>query len=246
MTRLYLDSAREGPNPVDGRLARYLRAVLRLASGAHLEVFDGRGHSFPAKVLSLDASSGLLELGPGVPRSPPRRLTVLQGVPKGDKLELVIQKATELGATAFVPLLTERCVVRLAGRERDRVARWQRIAEEASRQCGRSDVPVVHAPCGPVDGVAHLPPGDHLLVLDEEERQRTLGAAVFELLTQPAAAPAGLGIVIGPEGGLTRDEVSRLRDARGVPVTLGPLVLRTETAALAAVAVIRHLDGDLG
>jgi 16S rRNA (uracil1498-N3)-methyltransferase len=169
-------------------------------------------------------------------------LALVQGLPKGDKLEWVLQKGTELGATLFAPADTARAVVKLdEKRAAERVKRWTKIVEEAARQCGRADVPEVHPPRALLEAVASLPPGTRLLVLDEEERARPLGQAVASL---PEGDP--LALVVGPEGGLDRGEVTALAEVGGVPVTLGRRVLRTETAALAALAVLQHLRGELG
>ena len=209
-----------------------------MVPGEALEVFDGRGQAWAAWLESLDAGAAVLRLGDERRGTTRRTIVLLQGLPKGDKLELVLQKATELGVSAVWPVLTARAVARpkqdaLGARH----ARWQRIVEEAARQSGRADVPEV-APLRPLDAaVRALPPGVRLLVLDEEERAERLG---------PAAGDGAVALVVGPEGGLEREEVDALRAAGGVPVSLGPLVLRTETAGIAALAVLRHLDGLLG
>src|SRR5690606_34987193 len=122
-----------------------------------------------------------LSLGPaseGIGGAP---LTLLQGLPKGDKLEWILQKGTELGITRFWPVATVRAVVKLdAGRGESKRVRWQKIVEEAARQCGRSDVPEVGLPQPLLQAVQALPPGTRVLVLDEEERARTLSQAVAE------------------------------------------------------------------
>jgi 16S rRNA (uracil1498-N3)-methyltransferase len=231
--------------PLEAERCHYLVHVLRLGEGDTLEVFDGAGRAFEARVVQASAQAVLLALGP--PRAAPARraASVLQGLPKGDKLELVLQKGTELGAAAFYPVATRRSLVKLDAlgdkRAGSKTARWQKIAEEAARQCGRSDVPRVHAPQPLLEAARALPAGTQLLVLDEEERALPLGEAFRQL---PREAPVAL--VVGPEGGLAREEVQALQALGARPVTLGRLVLRTETAALAALAVMAHLDGELG
>jgi 16S rRNA (uracil1498-N3)-methyltransferase len=163
----------------------------------------------------------------------------MQGLPKGDKLELVLQKATELGAASLYPVETARSVVRLEGRRaEERRARWQRIAEEAARQCGRADVPTVEPIAPLLASLEALPPGTRVLVLDEEERTCRLRDAFV-----PGTPTA---LVVGPEGGLAREEVQLLVAKGAIPVSLGRWVLRTDTAALAALAVLRHLEGARG
>lgn len=238
MKRLLVPNATPGPLTVTGPRVHHLAVVLRVRPEDRLEIFDGKGTSFDAVVTTVGADSVSLELGPARHTSPPRRITIVQGLPKGDKLELVLQKGTELGASAFLPAAAKRSVVKLNDGVERKVERWSRIVEEAARQSGRSDVPDVLSPVTLSD--VELP-GATVLVLDEEERERTLSMAVNAIpLTQPIA------LVIGPEGGLDRAEIDALVRRGALTVTLGGLVLRTETAALAALSVIRHLDGLLG
>lgn len=238
MKRVLLPGAAPGLHRLEGPRRHHLAVVLRVHPGDALEVFDGQGQCFDATVSALTDDAVSLTLGPGRARPPPRQVTIVQGLPKADKLELVLQKATELGASAFWPVATRRCVVKLEGREEKKLERWRRIVEEAARQSGRADVPAVHAPT-PLTQLSL--PGAAVLVLDEAERALPLSDAVRSL---DAGTP--LALVIGPEGGLEREEVAALVASGALAVTLGAAVLRTETAALAALAVIRHLDGELG
>ncbi|MBL8911913.1 MAG: 16S rRNA (uracil(1498)-N(3))-methyltransferase [Archangium sp.] len=241
MIRLLVPHASGSSVTIDGERLHYVTRVLRLRSGDALEVFDGKGQRFGAKVQSLDEKSATLTLEN--PRGEPalREVLIVQGLPKGDKLELVLQKGTELGASAFLPAGCERSVVKLDGKEDSKRARWQRIAEEAARQSGRAEVPVVHAPAPLIKGVEVFAKSHVLLVLDEEERSVPLSQAVGAL-----TADQPIALIIGPEGGLARSEIDQLTRLGARPVTLGRLVLRTETAALAALSVVRHLDGVLG
>ena len=245
MVRLFAPVPAEAPAELTlGEERRhYLVHVLRLGEGDALELFDGKGRAFDARVLALAPLR--LALGPARQAPARRALSVLQGLPKGDKLEWVLQKGTELGAAAFYPVATRRSLVKLEAlgdrRAESKTARWQKIAEEAARQCGRSDVPQVHPPQPLLEAARALPAGTQLLVLDEEERALPLGEAFQQL-----AREAPVALVVGPEGGLAREEVQALQALGARPVTLGSLVLRTETAALAALSVMGHLDGELG
>jgi 16S rRNA (uracil1498-N3)-methyltransferase len=267
---------------VTGERLHYLTRVLRLTPGDPLEIFDGRGRAFAAKVATVGESSATLAVGEPVAAAGAVPVFIVQGLPKGDKLEWVIQKGTELGAAGFSPAVTDRAVVKLdAKRAQERQARWQKIAEEAARQCGRSDVPTV-APVRPLAEAVAAYSGAQVLVLDEEERAVRLSKALLGVpaarvpaeAASPGAGAADAGpvadgetpmapgdgdrsttsgraagpivLVIGPEGGLSRDEVSSLVAQGARTVTLGSRVLRTETAALAALAVIAHLAGELG
>lgn len=244
MVRLFVPLPETPPPEVllSGDRRHYLLHVLRLAEGASLEVFDGTGRAFDARVVSVDAQQVRLSLGPTRSAPPRRAVSVLQGLPKGDKLEWVLQKGTELGAAAFYPVATARSVVKLEPkRAEERTTRWMKIVEEAARQCRRNDVPQVHTPRPLLEAARALPPGTALLVLDEEETAVPLGEAF-----RACAPGAPVALVVGPEGGLAREEVSALAGLGARGVSLGTRILRTETAALAALAVMAHLDGELG
>jgi 16S rRNA (uracil1498-N3)-methyltransferase len=234
-----------GPAPrelrLEGAAFHHLR-VLRVGVGDVLEVFDGRGRAWPAEVLSVEEDGARVRLGAESFAPASRPIGIVQALPKADKLELVLQKGTELGAAAFYPALSTHSLVRLsASAAAQRLKRWQRIADEAARQSGRRDVPQVHPLLPLLEAVRRLPPGTRVLVLDEREERRRLAEAA------EGAEPGGpLALVIGPEGGLSEEERAGLHRLGAVSVSLGPLVLRTETAALAALAVLRHREGRLG
>jgi 16S rRNA (uracil1498-N3)-methyltransferase len=202
---------------------------------AALEVFDGRGGLHDGRI-----EPGFLGLALG-----PRRDASVTGVPiqlalalsKGEKVDLVVQKATELGVARIVPWEAERSVVRLeGGRAEERAKRWRRIAEEAARQCGRADVPEVRAPASLAVLVSELPRG-HLPVVFHGEG----GTPIAQL-------PPAIGVVavIGPEGGLTAAELAALDRAGAARASLGPRTLRAETAAIVAVALLQARYGDMG
>jgi 16S rRNA (uracil1498-N3)-methyltransferase len=245
MIRLYLPiDQKDSPRVIviGGERFHYLAHVLRLGEGQTLELFDGHGRSFPAQVAAVSQGEATLTLDG--PRAEPKARSILlvQGLPKSDRFEWTLQKATELGAAAFHPVHSERSVVKVpAGKEPERRKRWQRIVEEAARQCGRSDVPSVEPVGSLVQVCERLVPSTGLLVLDEEERSLPLGIAAHAL---PPTKP--VAIIVGPEGGLARSEVEALKRLGGVGVTLGRLILRSETAGIAALCVLRHQEGLLG
>ena len=244
MVRLFIPLPAMPPAEVvlSGDRRHYLLHVLRLGEGAALEVFDGTGRAFDARVASIEPHQVRLALGPARSAPPRRPVSVLQGLPKGDKLEWVLQKGTELGAAAFYPVATARSVVKLEPRRaQERTARWAKIAEEAARQCRRADVPLVSPPRPLLEAAHALAPGTALLVLDEEESALPLSEAF-----RACAPSTPVALVVGPEGGLAREEVTSLVALGARPVSLGTRILRTETAALAALAVMAFLDGDLG
>ena len=221
--------------------ARHLGTVLRLKPGEEIEVFDGKGARYRAWL--LDAEAAVLRLAEPLPEGPLRAVDVVlvQALAKGEKMDLVIQKATELGAARIVPLSSERAVVRLdAGRGSARAERWRRVAQEAARQCGRADLPRVDEPVG-WDGVLAIlrdEPGRRGLLLDPEETALRLGPA--------ARGARRVLIAVGPEGGFSPEERALAQAGGMTAVGLGPLVLRTETAGLAALSVVLHVHGELG
>ena len=237
MHRLFVPEAAAGTLLLKAGRAHYLFAVLRLQPGAKVELFDGQGGRYPAEVIS----PAELLVGAKLPAEKSAGDVVLvQALAKADKLELVIQKATELGVARIIPLATERAIVKLAAqRGAARAERWRRIAQEAARQCGRADVPAVDEPCSWEQLFAELArePDRRALLLHPEAELR-LSAAV-------RGAPKLL-LAVGPEGGFSPEERERCATAGLLEVGLGPRVLRTETVALAALAVVQHLAGELG
>ena len=224
--------------------ARHLGTVLRLKPGEEIEVFDGKGARYRGWLEdSPELDAAVLRLEGPLPEGPVRavEVTLVQALAKGEKMELIIQKATELGAARIVPLSSERAVVRLdAGRGGSKAERWRKVAQEAARQCGRADVPRIDEPTG-WDGVLALlreEPGHRGLLLDPEETALRLGPA--------ARGARRVLIAVGPEGGFSPEERARALSGGMIAVSLGPLVLRTETAGLAALSVVLHVHGALG
>lgn len=237
LRRIHLPPARlaGGRAELTDEARHYLRDVLRLGPGAAVEVFDGEGGAFQAEVLP-----GFEALALGARRAAPRAsasVWLLLALAKGEKLELVVQKATELGVARIVPFAAERSVVRLeAEKGEERARRWRRICEEAARQCGRADLPEVRAPATLAEALAELPPGFTTLVFQPG------GASLAELPPSPAG---GYAAVIGPEGGLTAAELAACEAAGALRASLGPRVLRAETAAIVAAALLQARFGDL-
>jgi len=213
----------------------YLHDVLRLEPGAAVEVFDGHGALYDGRI---EAGFERLALGPRR-EAPPGGAPILLAfaLAKGEKVDLVVQKATELGVARIVPWAAERSVVRLEGeRAEERAGRWRRIAEEAARQCGRADVPEVSVPVTLAQLVADLPPGFQAIVFHG-------GEGSVPVARLPDAA--GVVAVVGPEGGLTAAELGTLARAGAARASLGPRTLRAETAAIAAVALLQARYGDI-
>lgn len=218
--------------------ARHAR-VLRLQPGASLALFDGGGGEWDAEVLRMTRSEVLVRLGAHreVDRELPLAVTLALGMPANERMDALIEKATELGAARIEPLLCERSVLRLAGeRAARRCAHWQAVAVAASEQSGRTRVPAIVE----VRAFAEAMPSDAgamSLLLSLDAQARPLAQALAPLLE----ARRPLRLVSGPEGGLSDAEKRAVLAAGALPVSLGPRTLRADTAPLAALAAIAAL-----
>lgn len=226
---------------VTGGDAFHLARVLRLGPGDRFRALDGTGLEYEARIVSAagDLVEALVESR--APRLTEARLRVTlgQALPKGDKMEQVIRKCTELGLAAFWPLRSERCVAVPSGeREAGRLARWRRVAAEAARQSGRGEVPEVAAIKTWTEAAGSFEGFDLVLLPWEGEIVTTLK----DVLTA-RDRPERVLVLVGPEGGLTQTEATLAREAGAVAVTLGPRILRTETAGLVVgAALFYHYD----
>jgi 16S rRNA (uracil1498-N3)-methyltransferase len=241
LTRIYFPDGIDagGQCELRGEQAHYLARVLRLQAGASVTLFDGRGGEYPASVVSVAKHAVGLAAGPRqeIDRESPLEVRVAQAISSGERMDLTVQKAVELGAASIQPLSTERAVVHLdAERARKRVAHWQAIAESACAQCGRNVVPQI----APVMTYAAW-----LGSLGEDGALRLMLAPAAARRLHELQRPAGaIWLLCGPEGGLAESERLAAEHAGFRAVKLGPRVLRTETAALAALAAMQALWGD--
>jgi len=221
------------PEAAAGHVAR----VLRMQAGEHVTLFDGSGGEYPGTILRVAKNGVTVQVAEqlAVDRESPLDVTLIQALATGDKMDWIVQKAVELGATRIRPVVMRRSVLRMEGeRAQKRVAHWQAIAAGACEQSGRNRVPVVESvvsmaqcfdPPPEVFGIA-LVPGE--------------GGPLADL---PAPGRA-VALVVGPEGGFADDEIAILRRAQFRFATLGPRILRTETAGMAALAALQALWGD--
>ncbi len=209
----------------DAGETRHLARVLRLRPGDEVIAADGRGHAYRVRIVTLGENATGTIVGPAAAAEESGlAITLVQGVPKGTLMETVIRATTELGVSRILPALTARTVVRRDPADwRDRARRWQRIAQPLSVWLDGDDEP------------------DLRLCLWEGG-----GTPLRRLVDDLTRRPRGVSIVVGPEGGLTAGEVSRARSAGYTVVTLGHRILRTETAAVTAVALVQYTLGDLG
>lgn len=219
-------------------VAHHALRVLRLRDGAGIVLFDGDGGETPATV-HADGKRGLARLGQHNPREAelPGPITLVQGLPAGDKMEWVIEKAVEMGVTRIAPIAARRSVLQLDGpRLEKRLARWQALARSASEQCGRNRVAQVDAP---VTLPQWLAAHQGTALLCHPDAQQDLAQA----LPPPDAARQGFAFLIGPEGGWDEEELQAATRAGTQAIRFGPRVLRTETAGIALVAAATALLG---
>ena len=225
--------------PLPAEVFHHAVRVRRLRVGDELMLFSGDGAETLARLIAVERNRADIEIVSGSPadRESPLAITLLQGISAGDRMDYTLQKAVELGVAAIVPVLAERSIVRLAGeRAKKRSAHWREIVISACEQCGRNKIPEV---------LPAMTLSEALLTSAAAHATRFVLSVAGGRRLRDLARPAGsVALLAGPEGGLSADEEQAARDAGFVPLSLGPRVLRTETAAVAALAAIQALWGD--
>ena len=219
--------------------AHHALRVLRLGVGDAVVLFNGAGGEYPGRIVEAGRIVRV-QLGDrlDVERESPLDMTLAQALPSGDKMDFVVQKAVELGVARIQPLLAARSVVRLAGeRAERRVTHWQQVAVSSCEQCGRNRVPLIAPVLDLRQWLGRLPP--------DNETQRLLLSPQGGRRPRELAGTNGFLLLIGPEGGLEAEEAAAARLAGFADLSLGPRVLRTETAGPAALAALGALCGDL-
>jgi len=216
--------------------------VLRLKSGDRITVFDGLGHEATATIKS-ESGQNSIAIGPRTTSAALKcKITLAQAIPKGKTMDLVIQKAVELGAAKIAPILSERTIVRLDEEEAEKKRlRWQDVALEACKQCGQNTLPEVSTPLSPDEFLKRETPADLMLVASLQPGSRRLHSILEDFQAQhDGKLPTSATILIGPEGDFTPAETAAALSAGCQPVTLGPIILRTETAAIYCLSVLAH------
>lgn len=235
MPRFFLDDVSNETLAVGGADATHIAKALRMQKGETLTVCDGRGLDAVCEIVEAGASTVRLRVLSREPSSgePGVRVTLFQALPKADKMELIVQKAVELGASAVVPVLTARCVSRPDSRQFARkIERWNGIAREAAGQSGRGCIPVVEAAMDFGTALSRLAAMEHALFFYER-----LGAS-RRLREALRPAVKELGLLVGPEGGFEESEADAAVRAGLSMASLGPRILRTETAPLCALSAL--------
>lgn len=224
---------------LSAQAAHHVAVVLRMQTGDSLCLFDGNNNEFSAIIKAISKKTVQVHLVTHhiINRESPLSIHLAQVISKGERMEMVVQKAIELGVAAITPLTSERCVVKLADdRLQKKIAQWQAIAVAACEQSGRNVIPLIH-PAQTLHNFAEKEHPGQRLVLSPD------GSSNLRQTITPDTQ--NITLVIGPEGGLSNAEINHLKQNQFNAVTLGPRILRTETAAIATISVLQALRGDL-
>ena len=238
MPRFFIDGTADGRAYIAGADALHIAKALRMRPGEALTLCDGKGTDFEGVLETVTDRQVTVRITASRPSQaePTLAVTLYQGLPKGDKMDWIVQKAVELGVTAVVPVATRRSVARLEGKADKKQERWLRIAAEAAGQCGRGMLPSVERPLSWSQALSCLS-GEPALVFYEGG-----GRPLRELVTPSTRR---LSVFVGPEGGFDPEEIDAIRRQGGGVATLGPRILRCETAPLAALTLLMHLSGNM-
>lgn len=227
---------------IEGSDVNHMRNVLRMKQGEQVSVSDGDNHKFLCRVDSYEKDRAVLEIleTEASDAEPVSKIYLFQGLPKGDKMEWIIQKAVELGVYQVVPTAMKRCVVRLDEKKAEkRTARWNEIARGAAKQSGRGRVPAVSRVVGFQEALSMAEELDIVLIPYE----LAAGMEHTRQVMKEVKPGQSVGIFIGPEGGFEKEEVCRAAEAGAKEITLGRRILRTETAGLAVLSILMyHLE----
>jgi 16S rRNA (uracil1498-N3)-methyltransferase len=245
MPRLYLPLIKpSGTIHITGEKAKYLIRVLRSKIGDDIIVFDGKGSSYKAVIKSITMKDVLAEVIEAVQSDAesPFNIVLIQGLLKGEKMELIIQKTTELGVKEIIPAITTRSQVR----DTNKLSRWKKVAEDASRQSGRTEVPHIHEPISFDNIFSDTSPYNSYFrrfkgLLFWEE-----GGIRLNKVKEKLGECLSLIVAIGPEGGFTEEEVKTAESNGFIITSIGNRILRAETAAISATTIVQFLMGDLG
>lgn len=224
---------------------RYVKSVLRMKKGDRLMLFDGNGWECEVVIRQITTDAIVVAVTKRYsPRGRGIFITLIQSLPKANKMDFIVQKATELGADRIVPFLSSRSVPRLSTEKtRLKIARWQHIAVEAARQCGRADIPVIDEILSFEEALTQTESESLNMIFWEEET----GKGVREVLCdQRYDGVKAISVIVGPEGGFTKEEVTRAGEKGFVSVSLGRQVLKVETAALTILSIIQYEKGMFG
>jgi 16S rRNA (uracil1498-N3)-methyltransferase len=244
MHRFYISPAEWNPDALvlSGSEAHHARNVLRLQPGDKAVLFNGRGRELTAEVTALSAREVTLRKLHETSTPPLRcRITLGQAIPKGKNMDLIVQKAVEIGAAEIVPIMSDRTIVRLDTDEAaQKQEKWQAIAIEAAKQCGQNWLPEVQTPRTLAQFFAGRPRFDLQLIGSLQSDALHLKKILADYTNEHADRPASVLMLIGPEGDFTPAELNLARSNGCRPITLGPIILRVETAAIYCLSVLSY------
>jgi len=242
MHRFHLPPERWDSATLDPSESHHCSHVLRLDAGDRITVFDGCGREAQAVIRAVRSAVVSIEItAASVSPRPPAAITLAQAIPKGKNMDLVVQKAVELGAAAIVPLVSERTIVQLDQADALRKqGKWQEIALEACKQCGQNHLPSVALPVRMRDFLSHGTGSELPLIASLQPGARPLKSVLADFRAEHGRLPRTVTILIGPEGDFTPAETASAISSGCHPITLGPIILRTETAAIYCLSVLAH------
>jgi 16S rRNA (uracil1498-N3)-methyltransferase len=241
MTRIFLPPEQLTSDEIiiTGNNARHLTLVLRVQPGDSIAILDGLGKRYICKVLAVHKKevSALKIKEESFSAESPISITLVQGLSKGDRMEFAIQKSAELGVKKIIPVITERSQLRTT----DKISRWNKISLSASQQSGRELVPEISDAVDLKTFLNNLPPEGDKLILYESHEKRNLKRVLSSIKDSKE-----ITLLIGPEGGFSKEEVKSAVENGFIEVSLGPRILRTETAPITAISIIQYELGDIG
>ncbi|MCX7923215.1 MAG: 16S rRNA (uracil(1498)-N(3))-methyltransferase [Clostridia bacterium] len=245
MSRFFVNSEDIHSDYIDirGEDINHIKKVLRLRCGDTIIVSDGNATDYTARIEKVETDYVRTAIIESIANTsePPIEVTLLQGLPKSDKMDLIIQKSIELGVNKIIPVITERTVVKIDNKKdvANKVSRWQRISLEAAKQCNRGIVPTVEYPVTFAEALKIAEAADISIIPYEKEKTGSLKRCLDRKEIKK------IMVLIGPEGGFSENEVEKAISLGIKPVTLGPRILRTETAGIAVLSILMYELGDV-
>jgi 16S rRNA (uracil1498-N3)-methyltransferase len=254
MRRFFVKSKniREDKVLINSDEAKHIVQVLRLKAKDKIKIFNENGNEYVAEIVRADKKEviGKILEKCRLATEPPIELTLVQGLPKSNKMDFVVQKVAELGGKKIIPVITRRTIVRLdKNKAAARQRRWQKIAREAAKQSGRSIIPSIEPVTTFIQSLENIDQEGLYLIPWEESSSGGLKAILCRFAEdspKTGKTPKRITVFIGPEGGFTPDEVRKAREKGAISLSLGPRLLRTETAGLVTLAMILYELGDMG
>ena len=241
MTRIFLSPEELTSDivTINNDQARHLALVLRAKPSDMISVLDGNGYEYECRIVSVHKKEIKAEVISKAPYSAesPISVTIAQGISRGERMDIAIQKSTELGAVRIVPIITERTQVK----DTAKTERWRKIALSAAQQSGRDRSPEIDEPTKLEEFLASIATGSSGIIFFEEKRERNLKQILSDL-----KGIKEINVLIGPEGGFTKEEVIAAEEKGFITASLGPRILRTETAPITALSIIQYELGDMG